>query len=178
MSENTVSTLDVCEGVISWSSEQWRQSCRITSTDSIHHGIAQISNTNETRTIVYFVGLNQNQYALGLPRDLHEIRRNKLVEYTVLAGKERPILRVDVITTYVVWPDSVMVFEWFFKTTNIDNRQAAIGKRQCLDEPTTVDATLTSDQRQQTDMDLSSNDDTILTGSTSTTLVNTDTQDG
>jgi len=76
------------------------------------------------------------------------------------------------------WPDSVMVFEWFFKTTNIDDRQAAIGKRQCLDEPTTVDATLTSDQRQQTDMDLSSNDDTILTGSTSTSLVNTDTQDG
>jgi len=58
-----------------------------------------------------------------------------------------------------------------------DRRPVANDKRQCPAEPTTVDATLSA-AHQQTDMDLSSNDDTILTGSSSTTLVNTHTQDG
>jgi len=71
-----------------------------------------------------------------------------------------------------------MIYEWFFKAANPgDRRPVANDKRQGPAEPTTVDTMLTAD-RQQTDMDLSSNDDTILTGSSLTTLVNAHTQDG
>jgi len=77
------------------------------------------------------------------------------------------------------WPDSVMIYEWFFKAANPGDRRPTVSdQRQYSAKPTTVDTTLSADQ-QQTDMDLSSiNDDTILTGSTSTTVVNTHTQDG
>ena len=50
------------------------------------------------------------------------------------------------------WPDSVMIYEWFFKAANPgDRRPIANDERQCPAEPTTVDAT--SADLQQTDMD-------------------------
>ena len=72
------------------------------------------------------------------------------------------------------WPDSVAIYEWFFKASNPEHKgQNTIDKRQRLDESSTVDATLTA-YHSQVDMNLSTSDDTIITETTSTTPANMD----